>query len=171
MSRRHRWVRGDWQVAAWILPRHPTKSLPNAGSLSWLSRWKLFDNLRRSMVAPTLTLAVGAGLALRRQGRLVLYPRSARAVFRPARCWSGSCRFRGLRPGDAPWLWLVAHPALAGLANRLETSGFAFAVAPYEAYCNVHATVVTLYRLLVSRRKLLQWTTSHDADQRSAKRA
>ncbi|MCI0415110.1 hypothetical protein L0222_20245, partial [bacterium] len=53
--RLHRWVRGDWQVAPWVLPRVPGpngKSVPN--TLSWLNRWKLFDNLRRSLVSPTL---------------------------------------------------------------------------------------------------------------------
>jgi hypothetical protein len=57
MSRRHRWIRGDWQLAGWLLPRVPgpgPRRLPNP--LSWLSQWKLLDNLRRSLVPPALTL-------------------------------------------------------------------------------------------------------------------
>ena len=58
--RQHRWVRGDWQIVDWLFPRVPTgkgKSEPNP--LSLLSRWKIFDNLRRSILAPaTVTLAV-----------------------------------------------------------------------------------------------------------------
>ncbi|HEU4372997.1 MAG TPA: cyclic beta 1-2 glucan synthetase, partial [Telluria sp.] len=56
VSRRHRWIRGDWQLAGWLLPSVPAaggKREPNP--LSALSRWKLFDNLRRSVVAPVLT--------------------------------------------------------------------------------------------------------------------
>ncbi len=50
-SRQHRWTRGDWQILDWVLPRVPA---PNGGGvanpLSLLSRWKLADNLRRSLV-------------------------------------------------------------------------------------------------------------------------
>ncbi|MFO8142017.1 MAG: cyclic beta 1-2 glucan synthetase, partial [Marinobacter sp.] len=66
-SRRHRWIRGDWQLAGWLLPRIPgppgvggDRSRRQANPLSALSLWKIFDNLRRSLVAPAL-LAVLAG--------------------------------------------------------------------------------------------------------------
>ena len=67
-SRRHRWIRGDWQLAGWLLPRVPgppgannDKPKRQANPLSALSRWKLFDNLRRSLVPPALLgfLAMG----------------------------------------------------------------------------------------------------------------
>ncbi len=62
VSRRHRWIRGDWQLLGWLLP-----SVPGAGKerqknpLSWLSRWKIFDNLRRSLTAAALTLLLLLG--------------------------------------------------------------------------------------------------------------
>ena len=62
MSRRHRWIRGDWQLAGWLLPRVPGpagRRLRNP--LSALSQWKLFDNLRRSLVPPALTLLLLLG--------------------------------------------------------------------------------------------------------------
>ncbi len=63
-SRIHRWTRGDWQLARWLLPRVPG---PDGGSranpLSMLSMWKLADNLRRSLVpAALLALLVGGWL-------------------------------------------------------------------------------------------------------------
>ena len=89
-SRRHRWIRGDWQLAGWLLPRVPgppelkgskTRRQPNP--LTALSVWKLFDNLRRSLVPPALfaLLAGGADLLLhplrrsRPAERLALGPR------------------------------------------------------------------------------------------------
>ena len=57
MSRQERWIRGDWQIAHWLLPRVPgpgRQSLPNP--LSALSRWKILDNLRRSLVPAALLL-------------------------------------------------------------------------------------------------------------------
>lgn len=55
MKRRHRWVRGDWQIARWLFRRVPgIGKRTQKNPLSSLSRWKIFDNLRRSLVAPAL---------------------------------------------------------------------------------------------------------------------
>ena len=63
VSRRHRWIRGDWQISPWLLPRVPGPSgrrLDNP--LSALSRWKIFDNLRRSLVGAGATPGADRGL-------------------------------------------------------------------------------------------------------------
>src|SRR6185436_1363337 len=52
--RQHRWVRGDWQILPWLFRRVPTANGWRANPLSPLSRWKIFDNLRRSLVPPTV---------------------------------------------------------------------------------------------------------------------
>ncbi len=60
VKRRIRWIRGDWQIAGWLLPKvlnGGDKPTPNP--LSFLSKYKLFDNLRRSLVAPALLLLFG----------------------------------------------------------------------------------------------------------------
>ncbi len=65
MSRRHRWIRGDWQIAGWLLPRvlgPANKRLPN--TLTALGWWKIFDNLRRSLVPPALLLLLLGGWVL-----------------------------------------------------------------------------------------------------------
>jgi hypothetical protein len=75
LSRRSRWTRGDWQIAPWISPRVPRGGAPVGGAptgeaarrgagrnpLSALSRWKIFDNLRRSLVAPSLLALLALG--------------------------------------------------------------------------------------------------------------
>src|SRR6185295_7157401 len=62
VSRRHRWIRGDWQLAGWLLPRVPGPGARRQNNpLSGLSRWKLFDNLRRSLVPSALTLTLLLG--------------------------------------------------------------------------------------------------------------
>ena len=70
VSRRHRWIRGDWQLVRWLLPSVPG---PDArlqkNPLSELSQWKIFDNLRRSLVPAALTLLLlSAGRSCRRPG-------------------------------------------------------------------------------------------------------
>jgi len=50
--RQHRWVRGDWQILKWLFPWVPSRSGLRRNHLSLISRWKIFDNLRRSLVPP-----------------------------------------------------------------------------------------------------------------------
>ena len=62
VSRRHRWIRGDWQIARWVLPRVPgPDATRQKNPLSALSRWKIFDNLRRSLVPAALTVLLLLG--------------------------------------------------------------------------------------------------------------
>jgi cyclic beta-1,2-glucan synthetase len=57
INRRHRWIRGDWQIAQWLLPRVPGPHARRiANPLSSLSQWKILDNLRRSLVPAALLL-------------------------------------------------------------------------------------------------------------------
>ena len=70
-SRRHRWIRGDWQLVDWLLPRVPgpseadgAKARRQANPLTALSIWKLCDNLRRSLVAPSLCALLATGWLL-----------------------------------------------------------------------------------------------------------
>src|SRR4029434_1623847 len=50
--RQHRWVRGDWQILWWLFPFVPTRSGLRRNRLPLVSRWKILDNLRRSLMAP-----------------------------------------------------------------------------------------------------------------------
>ena len=57
VNRRYRWIRGDWQLIRWLLPVIPGHNgSMQKNPLSWLSRWKLFDNLRRSLIPLALTV-------------------------------------------------------------------------------------------------------------------
>ena len=80
-SRRHRWIRGDWQLAGWLLPRVPGPSGSNGSKakrqpnpLSALSLWKIFDNLRRSLVPPSLLALLAGGWLLAPGSAVVLDP-------------------------------------------------------------------------------------------------
>src|SRR6185295_17220087 len=69
-KRLHRWTRGDWQIVHWLFPRVPNASGQKVrNSLPLIARWKIFDNLRRSLVAPSLFLWLVAACTI--------FPRSA----------------------------------------------------------------------------------------------
>src|SRR6185369_17640424 len=63
--RQHRWARGDWQILFWLFPVVPTRKGLERNTLPTISRWKILDNLRRTLVAPAALIAlVGAWLVL-----------------------------------------------------------------------------------------------------------
>ena len=89
--RQHRWVRGDWQILRWLFPYVPARSGLKRNRLPLISRWKIFDNLRRSLLPPaTMALLLSAGRSCRearRSGRPPSWPRwsspSTRCSWRP----------------------------------------------------------------------------------------
>ena len=59
--RQHRWIRGDWQILFWLFPFVPSRDGLKRNTLPLIARWKILDNLRRSLVAPTLLALLVAG--------------------------------------------------------------------------------------------------------------
>ena len=59
--RQHRWIRGDWQILFWLFPFVPSRRGLKRNTLPLIGRWKILDNLRRSLVAPTLLALLVAG--------------------------------------------------------------------------------------------------------------
>ena len=114
VSRRHRWIRGDWQLLRWVLPWIPGTPERPKNAIAALSRWKLFDNLRRSLVPPALTaffLAAWALLPL--PGFWTLAILGLMLIPSLFSCLLGLIR----KPSDVLWrqhlrlaLWIAPHP-------------------------------------------------------------
>ena len=169
ISRRHRWTRGDWQIASWLLPWVPgprARSGPDQGkitrqrnSLSALSRWKLFDNLRRSMVPIALTtLLITGWTAL---PAAWFWSLTALAILLiPALCALTVNLLR--KPPD---VLLRQHVAALFKAARQHLLHLLLNLSfmPYEAASNLDAIVRTQWRIVVTRKKLLEWTSSAEA--------
>ena len=79
--RKHRWVRGDWQIIFWLLPRVPDfAGHLSRNPLSTISRWKIIDNLRRSLTEfATFALLISGWLFL--PGRAIYWTLAALAIF------------------------------------------------------------------------------------------
>ena len=162
-NRRHRWIRGDWQIMQWLLPRVPGADVRRiANPLSKLSQWKIFDNLRRSLIpAALLTLVVGDWLLLPRlagAGELIVLV----IILLPGLLASA---VQGLRkPVDLP---LALHlRGVAGAAGRqFGQIILTLAFLPYDAFMSLDAIGRTLLRLLITHRRLLEWRTSSEAEQ------
>jgi cellobiose phosphorylase len=164
MSRRHRWIRGDWQIAAWIARRTPSARGAAANPLSALSRWKIFDNLRRSLVPVFLVAMLLLGWWLL-PGMAALWTGLALLLTFGSTLISEAPPFFR-RPQDVPWALHLREQARQ-LAAALARETIGLAVLPYVVHCNLDAIARTTYRLSVSRKRLLEWTTASDAQSRA----
>ncbi|KJS03850.1 MAG: glycosyl transferase family 36 [Peptococcaceae bacterium BRH_c4a] len=153
-KRMHRWVRGDWQLLPWLFHRVSDRRgtlLPV--NLSPLTRWQMINNLRHSLLAPALLAVLLLGLTF--------------------------------LPGS-PWRWLtfvlatLFLPLIRQLAairrtvwrprSLLATTGqvlLTIMTLPYQSVLLLDAIARTLYRLLVSKRYLLEWVSAAEIERRS----
>ena len=164
--RKHRWIRGDWQLLRWLGDRVPGPDGPEPNRLSVLSRWKILDNLRRSTVEIAQLLFVAAGWTILPGTPLRWTLLTLGAIATP---WLVALLLALLRlPRGKSWrayYRAVGHDA--GVALQQATLAIAF--LPHQAWISADAIGRTLWRLFVSRRNLLEWQTASQVE-RSASR-
>ncbi len=163
MGRRHRWIRGDWQIASWLCKRVPTARGMASNPLDGLARWKIFDNLRRSLVPPLLLgfLLGGWILVPHLAGYWTLLALLLACGPALAGCLPALLR----KPREKPWSLHVKDQG-ARVVKVLCAEAFSWCVLPYAAQRHVDAVVRTLFRLGISHRGLLEWVTASDAEAR-----
>lgn len=158
-SRRHRWIRGDWQLAGWLLPRVPgppnlkdKRSQRQTNPLSALSQWKIFDNLRRSLVAPALLALLVLGWFTGQS--LVWTLLVVAVVFLPILLSTLIDLIR--KPAECNW-WM--HLNLTGQAagRPIALAFLSLAFLPYETRIVLGAIWCSRVRMLFTRRGLLLW--------------
>jgi cyclic beta-1,2-glucan synthetase len=166
VSRRHRWIRGDWQIMAWLRRRVPGRDARVANPISGLSQWKVFDNLRRSVMPIAMVALLAAGWTMGAAWfatlavlAIALVPGVVTAL--------GALGALARPPADQP-LGPYVREVLGGFAQQLARDGFLLACLPYDALQALDAIARSVLRLIVTRRKLLEWRTARDA-QRTAR--
>ena len=152
--RAFRWIRGDWQLTPWLGRTAPCRGdtrRPNM--LSTLDRWKIFDNLRRSLIPPTLiAFAVTGWLVLPEQTLTwTLLTVGAPGAYLFTDLISGLSR--GRRRG-------AARSILRQLRDHAGRWLLAIIFLAYEAAISIEAIARTLQRVYISRRRLLEWTSA-----------
>lgn len=158
--RKHRWLRGDWQIVQWLTDRVPDESggrVPNPISL--VSRWKILDNLRRSLVeAATLALLLFGWLVM---GHPVLWTLATICLlFVPAWVEFGIALARAMAARQAR----IAREALSNLFSANFTSLLTLTLLAHQTLLSLDAVVRTLVRRTVTRERLLEWETAAEAE-------
>ncbi len=152
--RKHRWVRGDWQLLQWLTPRVPGPDGPEPNRLSLLSRWKIFDNLRRSTVEISQLALLLAGWTILPGSPLRWTLLALGAIGAP---WALSMLIAAVRPpGTRSWR-AYYHALGEDAAVSLKQFALAVAFLPHQAWLSADAIVRTLWRMWVSRKRLLEW--------------
>ncbi|MBI5860773.1 MAG: cyclic beta 1-2 glucan synthetase [Rhodocyclales bacterium] len=175
VSRRYRWIRGDWQLAGWLrrcVPGNCTgkdAGVNNArqkNPLSMLSQWKLFDNLRRSLVPAALTLLLLLGWTVLPSAWL--WTLSVIGILLlPSLCALILDMFR--KPGEVLLRQHLAAVARSASRHFMQLA-FELACLLYEAFFSLDAIVRTIWRMRVTRRRLLEWNPSSEVDRESIRR-
>jgi cyclic beta-1,2-glucan synthetase len=159
-SRRHRWIRGDWQLAGWLLTHVPGPSsggseasrLPNP--LTALLIWKIFDNLRRSLVPPSLLVLLAGGW-LTGLGPAWFWPLLVIGLML-APSLLGSVIELVRKPAERDWL---PHLALNGKSalRPVLLALLTLILLPYDTLIYLDAIMRSGVRMLFTRRGLLLW--------------
>ena len=159
-ARQHRWARGDWQLLPWLFGRGHTGSEPHrAVVIPAIGRWKILDNLRRTLSAPAAFLTLIVGWILPEQSAWV---------------WSGFILTTIAIPRCCPCTRLIhaapGGPAthFRGLGNDLRLAARQIALTVtflvHQAWVMTDAILRTLGRLTFTHRRMLEWVTAAQAE-------
>ena len=152
-KRMHRWVRGDWQLIPWLLHSVPDRRgsvLPV--DLSSLTRWQIIDNLRRSILPPVqlAVLLLGMNVLPDSSGRWIVF--MIATMLLPLLRQLVAVR------------WIIGHPrSFFGTAAQVLVN---IMTMPFQSVLLLDAIARTLYRLVVTKRHLLEWVSAAEVERR-----
>jgi cyclic beta-1,2-glucan synthetase len=160
-ARQHRWARGDWQLLPWVLGRaRDAAGRRSASSLPAIARWKMVDNLRRTMSAPLTLATLAAAWTLPGVSAGAWTAFVLTLIILPA----GLPVLGGLLP-RRKGISKRSHLRAVGADVTLAAAqvGLSLTFLAHQAWLMVDAILRTLARLYVTRRNLLEWTTAAQA--------
>ncbi len=167
-SRRlHRWVRGDWQIAQWIFSRVPEESGRwGRNPISDISRWKIVDNLRRSLIDPALFILFIAGWLGLPGGPLywtiaplllLFFPTLVQFAFALGRAFASGQKGR-------------TAEAFSGFGHGLLITLLHLILLPHQTMLAIDAIVRSMVRRFITGERLLQWETAAQSEAQRATR-
>lgn len=166
-QRQHRWVRGDWQITNWLSPRvRDASGRREKNPLAFIERWKIFDNLRRSLIAPATVLLFLAAWTILPGSRAVWTLVALFCIVFPF--VRGALIALTVRPvGETlnSYLWALAQELWTLARRGILTLIFLL----YFTTINLDAVGTSLVRRVFTHRRLLQWTSHAVAERGHAR--
>lgn len=156
IMRLHRWTRGDWQLIRW-LKNH--KKNP----ISSLSKWKIRDNMRRSLIPVSILFTIVLGLTIFPGNIYLWLGISLLAIFTPfILTLVENILYRNKSINKIK----LNGNLITGVKGSFYQGILSFIFLPYEAYMMMDAILRTIYRVIFSNKNLLQWTTAFDMEKK-----
>lgn len=174
ITRLARWVRGDWQLLPWLSKTITIKNeTKKRNPLNKLSKFKILDNLRRSLTEVLATIALILVLLVKiilNKNMYSLFFVALTAVLMPTILDLLNYIIFKKTPDPN---FISAHKNMTKVINVIKASIIRgileIAVLPYKTYILSSSIIKTIYRLKVSKQNLLEWMTAEEAEKQSKK--
>ena len=171
LTRQHRWIRGDWQIADWATNIIKTKDKSKKiNPLNPLSKFKILDNLRRSLVPITIVAMLILVLSLEilnLPNALIFIIAILALLFPTVLDIANYIIFKKSINSE----FISAHKnmlkTISGIKATIIRGFLEIIFLPVKAYTNLNAIVKTIYRVRVSKQNLLEWMTAEEAEKQS----
>lgn len=162
--REHRWIRGDWQILPWLFPEVPQATQARrTNPLTAIARWKILDNLRRSLVPPSLIALATAGWISGAGSPWLWTALVVLVVAFPLLNWFANSLIGLIRARRS----VGSIRELRGdLSNTAAQAALSLAFLLDQSRHAVDAIVRTLSRLFVTRRRMLEWESAAATEKR-----
>lgn len=158
MNRLSRWIRGDWQITRWLGWQNP---------LSFLSKYKIFDNLRRSLLEISIIIAILYCTVLGILEAKPMYLGIGMMLIVSIFPYLLELLNYGVFRKEGEEKQKTFTPKISGVKGSLLRAIITLGCLPYKAYVSAKAILKTLTRVMITHQHLLEWTTSEEAEKQA----
>ncbi len=149
MNRLSRWIRGDWQISDWL----------KSDKLNLLSKYKIFDNLRRSIFDISIIIGIFATIKIKVLTLFFILPVIISQILELL----NKLIFK--KEGEQKLKTYTQK--ITGIKGILIRAILTLGCLPYKAYVELKSICQTIYRKKVTKMHLLEWTTSEEAEKQA----
>lgn len=167
MNRLSRWIRGDWQIISWLKSRINSKVGNIQNPLNCISKYKIFDNLRRSLIEIMVIISLILFVILGKVYQFETYPYTIISIIAVIMPYILEIFNTMLVKKEGEHKQKKFSPRISGYKGIGLRILITIGVLPYKAYVSFIAIIKTLYRKWISHKKLLEWMTSEEAEKQA----
>ena len=167
MNRLSRWIRGDWQITTWLRKNiiNQKGKIPNP--LNAISKYKIVDNLRRSLIEISVMISLIALSIFGKQYMFNIYPFVIIVILSVVMSNILEIFNNMVQKKEGEHRQKKFAPRISGYKGSILRILITIGVLPYKAYVSLIAIIKTLYRKWVTHKKLLEWMTSEEAEKQA----
>ncbi len=169
-TRLHRWIRGDWQIVPWLFNSiYNKQGDKKKNPLTLLSKYKIFDNLARSLQETLIVFTIIYCVILKLFYKINIAPIIAILIISALMPTILELINRIISKKEAETIQKTFSKNISLVKATLLRGILALGTLPDKAYFSIDACIRTLYRLFISKKHFLEWTTAEEAE-KSAKK-